>query len=91
MIPERAILISTEPGDLVFDPFGGGGSTYQAAEKHHRNWIGSELYDCHHIAARLYETYPISFAGALQFNLSEVFRHEAQSSEVLRRRKRQSM
>ena len=27
MIPERAILISTQPGDVVFDPFGGGGST----------------------------------------------------------------
>lgn len=91
MIPERAILISTQPGDLVFDPFGGGGSTYQAAEKHHRNWIGSELYDCHHVETRLYETYPISFAGTFQFNLSEVFRHEDQSSEVLRRRKRQSM
>ena len=91
MIPERAILIATQPADLVFDPFGGGGSTYQAAEKHHRNWIGSELYDCHHIETRLYETYPISFAGALQFNLAEVFRHEDQSSEVLRRRTRQGM
>ncbi|MGQ4810341.1 hypothetical protein NKDENANG_03798 [Candidatus Entotheonellaceae bacterium PAL068K] len=76
MIPERAILISTQPGALVFDPFGGRGSTYQAAEKHHRNWIGSELYDCYHIERRLYETYPISSAGPLQFNLSEVFRHE---------------
>jgi len=36
MIPERAILISTEEDDIVFDPFGGGGSTYQAAEKNDR-------------------------------------------------------
>ncbi|MCG8604844.1 site-specific DNA-methyltransferase, partial [bacterium] len=43
MIPERAILISTMPGDLIFDPFGGGGSTYQAAEIHHRHWVGVEL------------------------------------------------
>lgn len=37
MVPERAILISRNENDLVFDPFGGGGSTYQAAEKHRRN------------------------------------------------------
>ena len=42
MIPERAILISTDQDDLVFDPFGGGGSTFQAAEMHSRNWLGAE-------------------------------------------------
>ena len=56
IIPERAILISTNPGDVVFDPFGGGGSTYEAAEKHGRHWIGAEIFDCHYIAQRLGET-----------------------------------
>lgn len=58
IIPERSILISTDPGDLVLDPFGGGGSTYQAAEKNHRNWIGIELYDCKHIIKRMSEEFP---------------------------------
>jgi site-specific DNA-methyltransferase (adenine-specific) len=46
MIPERTIRISTNEGDIVLDPFGGGGSTYQAAEESGRLWIGSEIADC---------------------------------------------
>ncbi|MBC7076769.1 MAG: hypothetical protein H5T92_00430 [Synergistales bacterium] len=46
VIPERAILLTTNPGDIVLDPFGGGGSTYRMAEKHDRLWIGSEIGDC---------------------------------------------
>lgn len=53
MIPERAVLISTIPGDIVLDPFGGGGTTYQVAEKNHRNWIGIEIASCEPIAERL--------------------------------------
>ena len=53
MIPERAILTSTDPGDVVLDPFGGGGSTYQVAEKHGRNWIGVEIGSCEPIVERL--------------------------------------
>ena len=56
IIPERAILISTNPNDLVFDPFGGGGSTYQVAELHHRHWLGTEMHDCFHIQTRLQES-----------------------------------
>jgi site-specific DNA-methyltransferase (adenine-specific) len=64
VIPERAILLSTNPGDVVFDPFGGGGSTFQAAEKHDRFWIGAEIFDCHHIAKRLEEFFPFSLGRA---------------------------
>jgi site-specific DNA-methyltransferase (adenine-specific) len=52
-IPERAIRISTVPDDIVLDPFGGGGSTYQAAEQLGRIWIGSEIADCSPIVERL--------------------------------------
>lgn len=45
-IPERAILLSTVPGDVVLDPFGGGGTTYRVAERLGRYWLGSELADC---------------------------------------------
>lgn len=53
MIPSRAIAISTAPGDIVLDPFGGGGSTYQEAQRLGRYWIGCELGDCACIEARM--------------------------------------
>lgn len=52
MIPERAILMSTNPGDIVMDPFAGSGSTFQMAEKHDRYWIGSEIGSCEPIIER---------------------------------------
>jgi site-specific DNA-methyltransferase (adenine-specific) len=91
IIPERAILISTEPGDLVYDPFGGGGSTYQAAEKHRRRWIGTELYDCHHIKNRLKEQYPLSIGRTPNFNYRGLFIDEDCKNQVLWRRERESM
>ncbi|MBI5307287.1 MAG: site-specific DNA-methyltransferase [Planctomycetes bacterium] len=91
MIPERAILISTDPGDIVFDPFGGGGTTYQAAEEHQRYWIGSELYDCHHIYTRLKQRYPFSVTRDPKFNYESLLKDEDYSDKVLRRLKRKSM
>ncbi len=49
----RVLEISTQPGDIVFDPFGGGGTTYAAAEELHRHWIGVEIGDCQPIVRRL--------------------------------------
>lgn len=43
MIPGRCIEMSTDPGDVVLDPFGGGGSTFEASEYLKRYWIGSEI------------------------------------------------
>lgn len=43
MIPSRCIEISTDKGDVVLDPFGGGGSTFEAAQRLRRCWIGSEI------------------------------------------------
>lgn len=42
---ERLIQLSTHPGDLVLDPFGGSGTTYFAAEKLGRKWLGIEVGD----------------------------------------------
>jgi site-specific DNA-methyltransferase (adenine-specific) len=52
MIPSRAIEISTQPGDIVLDPFGGGGSTYQEAQRLGRYWIGCEIGNCGAIEQR---------------------------------------
>lgn len=60
MIPSRAIQISTEPGDLVLDPFGGGGSTYQEAQQLGRLWLGCEVGDCAPIENRFEEFAPLT-------------------------------
>lgn len=86
VIPERAIQISTNPGDLVFDPFGGGGSTYQAAEKLHRNWIGVELFDCAHIHKRLAENFPISLAQEPSFAYQDAFLDNENNEHTILRR-----
>lgn len=50
---ERVLTISSAPGDLVFDPFGGSGTTYAVAERMHRHWFGSEIGDVEPIRRRL--------------------------------------
>jgi DNA modification methylase len=37
---ERIIAVSSNPGDLVLDPFAGGGTTLAAAQNLGRSWIG---------------------------------------------------
>ncbi|MBB4853391.1 site-specific DNA-methyltransferase (adenine-specific) [Mycobacteroides chelonae] len=50
---ERVLEIASEPGDTVFDPFGGAGTTYAVAERLHRHWIGIELGDVDPIINRV--------------------------------------
>ena len=73
MILERAILLSTHPDHIVVDPFGGGGSTFQAAEKNGRTWIGTELYDSTHVAARMQAEFPFSFSRKPAFDPDKIF------------------
>jgi site-specific DNA-methyltransferase (adenine-specific) len=40
---DRIIEMASDEGDLVFDPFGGSGTTYAVAEIKNRNWIGIEI------------------------------------------------
>ena len=40
---ERIISVSSNPGDVVLDPFAGSGTTLVAAERLNRRWIGIEL------------------------------------------------
>jgi site-specific DNA-methyltransferase (adenine-specific) len=52
-ILDRVIEVSTCPGDLVCDPFGGSGTTYAVCERRERRWIGIELDHCPEIVSRL--------------------------------------
>ena len=40
---DRVIEMSSNPGDLIFDPFGGSGTTYIVSEIKKRRWLGIEL------------------------------------------------
>ena len=52
-ILDRVIEMSTMPGDLVLDPFGGSGTTYAVCEQKHRRWIGAEIDFAQDIVDRL--------------------------------------
>ena len=49
----RVIELSTVPGDVVLDPFGGSGTTFDVCEARHRHWVGMELESCELIIERL--------------------------------------
>ena len=40
---QRMIKASSKEGDIVLDPFCGGGTTLDAAQAHKRNWIGIDI------------------------------------------------
>jgi site-specific DNA-methyltransferase (adenine-specific) len=40
---DRIIEMASDEGDLVFDPFGGSGTTYAVAEIKKRKWLGIEI------------------------------------------------
>lgn len=52
-ILDRVIEMSTEPGDVVLDPFGGSGTTFAVCEERGRRWIGIEIDYAQEIVERL--------------------------------------
>ncbi|WP_378954388.1 DNA-methyltransferase [Pelosinus sp. sgz500959] len=49
----RIISLATNKGDILFDPFGGSGTTYAVAECLQRRWIGCEIGSIEPIINRL--------------------------------------
>ena len=45
--------MSSLPGDLVLDPFGGSGTTFAVCEKKNRRWLGVEIDFASEIVERL--------------------------------------
>ena len=48
----RIIEMASNKGDYIFDPFGGSGTTYMAAELKGRKWVGVEIGPTDDIVAR---------------------------------------
>lgn len=64
---ERIIAASTQPGDVVLDPFCGCGTTVDAAEKLGRKWIGIDItyIAVDLIIKRLIHTYGVEIMQAI--------------------------
>lgn len=50
---DRVVEMTTQPGDLVLDPFGGSGTTFAVCENKQRRWIGIEIDFAAEIIERL--------------------------------------
>jgi site-specific DNA-methyltransferase (adenine-specific) len=74
MIAGRCFQIATHPGEIVLDPFGGGGSSFEAAQALKRYWIGTEITDCQPIANRLTARFPGAAGRRPPKKLLAVFR-----------------
>jgi site-specific DNA-methyltransferase (adenine-specific) len=52
-ILDRVVEMSTVPGDMVLDPFGGSGTTFSVCETKRRHWLGIELDFADVVAERI--------------------------------------
>ena len=50
---DRVVEMSTMPGGVVLDPFGGSGTTFAVCEAKHRHWLGVEIDFTNEIIDRL--------------------------------------
>lgn len=74
MIAARCFEISTNEHELVMDPFGGGGSSFEAASSLHRYWLGTEITDCAHIGERLTDRFPADIGKMPPKSVFSIFR-----------------
>jgi len=79
---ERIIAASSNPGDVVLDPFCGCGTTVHAAEKLGRNWIG---IDVTHLAIGLIEKRLRDAFPAVQFTTHGVPQDLSGARDLARR------
>lgn len=73
MISSRCFEISTNPSDIVLDPFGGGGSSYEAAQQLGRYWVGSEILTTPAIINRFAEKFSLRVGMEPPTALLEIF------------------
>ena len=80
---ERVISMASNEGDLVFDPFGGSGTTYIVAEILKRKWIGVEIGDVSLIQKR-FEDIDIQreYIREIQKNKNTLFTSETRKKRI---------
>lgn len=82
LVPERIILMASKPGDIVLDVFGGGGSTYHAAQMHARYWIGCDIGDVTPILQRLQTAFHLNPSESVDDIFLRCFKPEFIPSEL---------
>lgn len=86
-IMDRIIEMASDPGDVVFDPFGGSGTTYVVAEIKQRRWIGIELGPLDSIVTRFQSIDDdIKLLSSYRANYNFLF-----SNEVKKKRKQRGL
>ncbi|SEG75799.1 site-specific DNA-methyltransferase [Paenibacillus sp. UNC499MF] len=74
---ERIISLSTNENDVVFDPFGGSGTTYVVSEILKRKWIGVEIGDVENIKNRFDSLeFQKEYINNVQNNKNKLFTEE---------------
>lgn len=71
---DRIIEMASEEGDVIFDPFGGSGTTYVVAEIKRRHWVGVELGPADDIVTRFEEiSMEADFIERIRRNYNSLF------------------
>ncbi|MGC8490665.1 MAG: DNA-methyltransferase [Syntrophobacteraceae bacterium] len=74
---DRIIQMASDEGDLIFDPFGGAGTSYVVAEIKKRRWIGIELGPVDDIVDRLKAiNTEADYIGKIRRNYNSLFTEE---------------
>jgi site-specific DNA-methyltransferase (adenine-specific) len=81
IIPSRCIEMASNEGDVVLDPFGGGGSTYEAAQRLERYWLGAEIATATAVRSRFTRHFP-ALKPSLPLELSRIFAHPDRSFRI---------
>jgi site-specific DNA-methyltransferase (adenine-specific) len=75
---DRIINMASDEGDVIFDPFGGSGTTYIVAEIKRRKWIGIELGPVDDIVSRFDEiSEEVSLIERIRRNYNCLFTEES--------------
>lgn len=82
---DRIIEMSTQEGDIVFDPFGGSGTTYVVSEMKRRKWIGVELDPCEIIKERFANiSIELEYLESIRSNLNQLFPEKIKNQRLKR-------
>ncbi len=74
---DRVLAMASDPGSLVFDPFGGSGTTLVAAELLGRRWVGIELHCADAIARLRNTTEDLKYLEKIALEKNVLFKREA--------------
>ena len=82
---DRIVELASEEGDLIFDPFGGSGTTYVVSEIKKRRWIGIELGPVDDIISRFKSIKDdADYLREFRSNLNQLFTRETEEARLKR-------